>query len=273
MRKIITLLTSFVVLSLASASAAPTAEDLTAKALKEIGNPQINVKNYESLQAGARLYMDYCLACHSLEFQRYNITARDIGLEERDAAKLINTGSYSTREGEYERTKDGDLIYTAMSRKDAAHWLGTAPPDLSTIARAKGADYIYKYLLSFYIDESRPMGVNNIAFPSVGMPHVLMELQGTYEPIVEKAIQGNCDPAVEECQYEEVVVGTKKVADGAFNEFEYRKAVNDITNFLSYVAEPAQLERKKYGPWVLGFLVIFTILAYALNREYWKDVK
>ncbi len=273
MRKIVTLFTSCLML-LAAGANAQTSEELTAQALKELGNPQINVTNHESLQSGARLYMDYCLACHSLEFQRYNITARDIGLQEEDIQKLVNTGSFDPREGEFIGTKDGDLIYTAMDRKDAQVWLGVAPPDLSTIARAKGPDYVFKYLLSFYEDESRPTGMNNIQFPNAGMPHVLAELQGTHKPIIEKVALGECDLSKpEECQFEEVVVGLEKVEDGAMTELEYRQSVNDLTNFLTYVAEPAQLERKKYGPWVLGFLVIFTIFAYALNREYWKDVK
>lgn len=273
MRKIVTLLTSCFMLMAASANA-QTSEVLTAQALKELGNPQINVTNHESMQTGARLYMDYCLACHSIEFQRYNITARDMGLEESDIQKLINTGSYDPREAEFIRSKDGDLIYTAMDRRDAQVWLGVAPPDLSTIARAKGPDYIFKYLLSFYEDETRPTGMNNIAFPNAGMPHVLAELQGTNTPIIKQVAIGECDlTQPEACQFEDVVVGLEKVTEGAMTDLEYRKAVNDLTTFLTYVAEPAQLERAKYGPWVLGFLVIFTILAYALNREYWKDVK
>ena len=273
MKKIVTLLTGCFVLMLSTANA-QTAEELTANALNELGNPQINVTNHESMQSGARLYMDYCLACHSLEFQRYNITARDMGLQEEDIKKLINTGSYDPREAEFIKTKDGDLIYTAMDRRDAQVWLGVAPPDLSTIARAKGPDYIFKYLLSFYEDESRPTGMNNIAFPNAGMPHVLAELQGSHAPIIEKVAIGECNlEKPEECQFEDVVVGLEKVSEGTMSELEYRQSINDLTTFLSYVAEPAQLERKKYGPWVLGFLVIFTILAYALNREYWKDVK
>ncbi len=275
MRKIITLLTSGLLMVFTAAMAnAQTSEALTAQALKNLGDPQINLENYPSLQSGARLYMDYCLGCHSLEFQRYNITARDIGLHEEDIEKLINTGSYDPREAEFIRTKDGDLIHTAMSRKDAKYWLGVSPPDLSTIARAKGSDYIFKYLLSFYEDPSRPTGMNNIAFPNAGMPNVLVELQGVQAPIIEKVAVGECDMnAPDECQFEDVVVGLEKVSDGFMSDLEFRVAVNDITNFLTYIAEPAQLERKKYGPWVLGFLVIFTILAYALNREYWKDVK
>lgn len=275
MRKIITLLTSSLLMVLAAATAnAQTSEALTAQALDALGEPQINIKNYESLQSGARLYVDYCLACHSLEFQRYNITARDIGLQEEDIQKLVNTGSYDPREAEFIKTKDGDLIHTAMDRRDAKVWLGVSPPDLSTIARAKGPDYVFKYLLSFYEDPSRPTGMNNIAFPNAGMPNVLAELQGIHQPVIEKVAIGECDMNnPDECQFEDVVVGVEKVSDGAMTELEFRKAVNDVTNFLTYVSEPAQLERQKYGPWVLGFLVIFTILAYALNREYWKDVK
>ena len=121
MKKIVTLLTGCIALMFATANA-QSAEELTAKALNELGKPQINVTDHESMQSGARLYMDYCLACHSLEFQRYNITARDMGLQEEDIQKLINTGSYDPREAEFIKSKDGDLIYTAMDRRDAQGW-------------------------------------------------------------------------------------------------------------------------------------------------------
>ncbi len=265
MRKLITLLFSFVCLSLSTASANTNTAD--------IGKVTIDMKNKASLQQGAQLFMDYCLGCHSVEFQRYNVTARDIGIELDDLKKnYMHVGSYDVREDEFNLAKEGDLIYTAMSRVDGGNWLGTAPPDLSTIVRAKGADYIYRYLMSFYVDETRPVGVNNVAFEGAGMPHVLAELQGIYAPVTETV---KVDPKCkgDDCETLSVVVGTQKIKDGLLTEEEYKVAVNDITNFLAYVSEPAQLLRAKYGPWVIGFLIIFTLLAYALNREYWKDVK
>src|SRR5699024_2262029 len=166
MRKLITLLFSFVCLSLSTASANPNVAD--------IGKVTIDMKNKASLQQGAQLFMDYCLGCHSVEFQRYNVTARDIGIELDDLKKnYMHVGSYDVREDEFNLAKEDDLIYTAMSRVDGGNSLGTAPPDLSTIVRAKGADYIYRYLISFYVDETRPVGANNVAFEGAGMPHVL----------------------------------------------------------------------------------------------------
>ncbi len=269
MRKIINLLlTSVTILTLS------TMVNAQENVMNE--RAKINVNDQESLQRGMGLYMNYCLGCHSLEAQRYNRTARDIGFPEELLDDVILTGSYSTREGEFEPSKVGDLIYTAMDRRDGEYWLSTAPPDLSTIVRAKGADYVFQYLRSFYLDPTRPVGVNNIAFESAGMPHVLIELQGEYEPIIEEVLPKGCTVADDEhCQVTEKVTGTRLIEgrEGLYNEYEYRNAVNDLVNFLSYVSEPAQIQRAKYGPWVIGFLIIFTALAYMLNREYWRDVK
>ncbi len=269
MRKLInTILASIIILS------AGTLVNAQERVMSEV--PKINVKDHESLQRGMGLFVNYCSGCHSAEAQRYNRTARDIGFPEEMLSDVILTGSYSTREGEFIPSKVGDLMYSAMHRKDGEYWLGVAPPDLSTIVRAKGAEYVFQYLRSFYIDPTRPVGVNNIAFENAGMPHVLLELQGEYEPIIEEVLPKGCAVADDDkCVAQKKVVGTRAIEgkEGLYNEGEYRTAVNDIVNFLSYVSEPAQIDRAKYGPWVIGFLIIFTLFAYALNREYWRDVK
>lgn len=249
---------------------------------------KLDVNDKASLQNGAELYMQYCHSCHSLEFQRYNITGRDIGMTD-DAVKenLIHTGSFSTRENEYSPAKIGDLMMSSMHRKDSNLWFGKAPPDLSTITRARdgspngsidprknGADYIYHYLNSFYLDDSRPNGVNNIAFPSVGMPHVLIELQGEAQAVYEERLPTGCKAANDaECKMESVLIDTEVITPGKMTPEEYQTATQDIVNFLAYVAEPAQIKRAQYGPWVILFLVVFTACAYFLNREYWKDIK
>lgn len=234
----------------------------------------VNMNNQESLQNGAKWFMNYCLGCHSIEFQRYNVTARDIGLNnELMQDNLMFTGSYSTREGAFIPSKIGDQIHTAMNRRDAKFWFGAAPPDLSTIVRAKGADYVYTYLRSFYLDASRPVGVNNLVFPSVGMPHVLVDLQGVQEPIIETTLPEGCAQADDEkCKPHSAIIGLKLTQPGTLSEQEYNRMVGDLVNFLAYVAEPAQLKRAAYGPYVLIFLLIFIGFAYALNREYWKGI-
>ena len=249
---------------------------------------KLDVNDKASLQNGAELYIQYCHSCHSLEFQRYNITGRDTGMTDDEVKeKLIHTGSFSTRENEYLPAKVGDLMMSSMHRNDSNLWFGKAPPDLSTITRARtgnpngsveprenGADYIYHYLNSFYLDDTRPNGVNNIAFPSVGMPHVLIELQGEQKAVYEERLPAGCKVADDaNCKAETVVVDTEIVTPGAMTPEEYQEATRDIVNFLAYVAEPAQIKRAQYGPWVILFLVVFTICAYFLNREYWKDIK
>lgn len=234
----------------------------------------INVNDKESLQNGAKWFMNYCQGCHSIEFQRFNVTARDIGLSEKEVKdNLIFTGSYSTRTAEFIPSKFGDLIFSAMKRSDAKMWFGVAPPDLSTIVRARGADYIYTYLRTFYLDPTRPYGVNNLAFPLVGMPHVLLDLQGPQVPVYKESLPPNCKTANDtDCQVQKTIVGLKLAGEGKMNASEFNRVAGDITNFLNYVSEPAQIKRAQFGPWVLFFLFIFMVFAYLLNREYWKDI-
>jgi ubiquinol-cytochrome c reductase cytochrome c1 subunit len=161
--------------------------------------------------------------------------------------------------------KIGDTMTVAMPAADGKKWFGNPPPDLSVMARARGADYIYTYLRSFYVDDSRPFGVNNTVFPKVGMPHVLWELQGLRKPIykTEKDAEGHDV---------DVITGFEQVTKGTMTPAEYDDAALDLTNFLVYLGEPAQLQRKSLGIWVLLFLGVLFIFAYALKKEYWKDV-
>ncbi|MGL4777286.1 MAG: cytochrome c1, partial [Aeromonas veronii] len=198
------------------------------------GAVHLDKANYDlsdkaSLQRGAATFMNYCAGCHSTQYQRYNRVAADLEIpEELMKENLIFTGA-----------KVGDLIKSAMSEKDAAKWFGAPPPDLTLVARVRGADWIYTYLRSFYVDPTRPFGVNNVVFPSVGMPHVLEPLQGTPRAeFVTHTVDG-----VETQQ----VVSIKSDGNGEMDDEEYDQTVLDLVNFLVYSAEPVQQERERMG--------------------------
>jgi ubiquinol-cytochrome c reductase cytochrome c1 subunit len=239
-----------------------------ALALASEGGPALDkapdrVNNLPALQHGAKLFVNYCLNCHSAAAMRYN-RMRDIGLtEEQIKNNLLFTGD-----------KVGDLMKIAMSTKDAKAWFGAAPPDLSVIARAKaseagsGADWLYTYLRTFYKDDTRPTGWNNLVFPNVGMPHVLWELQGiNAAKFVEE--KDPHDPGKTEHKF----VGFEQVKPGTMSPIEYDNAVGDLVAYLQWMSEPAQNARKRLGVGVLLFLGIFLLLAWRLNASYWKDVK
>jgi len=215
---------------------------------------EYDLSDKASLQRGAATFMNYCAGCHSTQYQRYNRVAADIGIPD-DLMKenLVFTGA-----------KIGDLMKSAMSEKDAARWFGAPPPDLTLVARVRGADWVYTYLRSFYVDETRPFGVNNAVFPSVGMPHVLEPLQGT--PRAE--FKTHTLDGVEMQQ----VVSIKSDGNGEMNNEEYDQTVLDLVNFLVYSAEPVQQERERMGFWVLGFIAIFFIFTVLLKKEFWRDV-
>jgi ubiquinol-cytochrome c reductase cytochrome c1 subunit len=196
----------------------------------------------ESLKRGFDSYINYCLGCHQLQYQRYNRTFEDLGISKEDgAAKYLFSGQ-----------KPGEHIKNTMPAKEAAKWFGSAPPDLTLEARLRSPDWIYTYLRSFYVDSARPFGVNNKVFKDVGMPHVLQNLQGVKS--IDK--DGHLSPAT----------------GGSMTEEEYDNFVRDLVNFFEYVGEPNKLERESLGYWVLGFLFIFFIISYLLKKEYWKDV-
>jgi ubiquinol-cytochrome c reductase cytochrome c1 subunit len=195
-----------------------------------------------SLKRGFESYINYCLGCHQLKYQRYNRTFADLGISDEDGlANYMYTGE-----------KVGDHITNTMPAKEAAKWFGNAPPDLTLEARLRSPDWIYTYLRSFYIDPARPFGVNNSVFKDVGMPHVLQGLQGV-RTIDE---HGNLSEAT----------------GGSMTPEEYDAFARDLTNFLEYTGEPSKLEREAMGYKVIGFLIIFFIFSYFLKKEYWRDV-
>ena len=195
-----------------------------------------------SLKRGFDSYVNYCLGCHQLKYQRYNRTFTDLGISEKEGSdKYLFNGQ-----------KAGQHITNAMPAQEAKAWFGSAPPDLTLEARLRSPDWIYTYLRSFYVDPARPFGVNNTIFKDVGMPHVLQTLQGV-RTLDES---GNLTPAT----------------GGTMTTEEFNDFARDLTNFLEYVGEPNKLERKSIGYWVLAFLFIFFILTYFLKKEYWRDV-
>lgn len=235
-----------------------------------------------SLQRGARLYVNYCLGCHSLNFMRYNRLGRDLGIpEELLRESLVPPGR-----------KVVDEMSIAMRPQAAAGWFGVGPPDLSVIARARGADWLYSYLVSFYVDDnpSRPFGVNNVVFQDVGMPHILWSLQGeqTYLPGEVPANAASVHPerlavsgdvlqihksvTLQNGDHVGIVDSLEVTTPGEMQPGEFRKAARDLVNFLAYAGEPAQLVRYRIGVWVLVFIAIFFVLSRALYKEYWKDV-
>lgn len=205
----------------------------------------VDMSDTESLQRGAKVFVNYCMGCHSASYMRFSRLGKDLGLSDEELQKNLM----------FMTDKVGSTMETALSKKDAATWFGTPVPDLSVISRSRGADWLYTYFLTFYRDPSRPTGVNNQLFKDVAMPHVLWELQG-FQDLVEG----------EHGHSLELTVPGKQTAD------EYKATVGDLVNFLVYLGEPAQLVRKKVGTGVIIFLLFFLALAYALKKEYWKDV-
>jgi ubiquinol-cytochrome c reductase cytochrome c1 subunit len=214
----------------------------------------IDLTDQGSLQRGAKAYLENCVGCHSLQYMRYNRMAEDLGIAEADLRKDYILGE----------AKPGDQIRIPMRAEDAEKWFGVAVPDLTLVTRWRSPDWLYTYLKSFYADPTRPYGVNNVVFPAVGMPHVLQGLQGIQEPVMAEA--HGAEGAAP------VVTGVKLVQAGSLSPEAYDALVRDLTNFLAYVGEPMKLERQRLGWYVLGFLVIFFIIAYLLKKEYWKDV-
>ena len=213
----------------------------------------IDLHDQASLQRGAKYFVNYCMGCHSLQYMRYNRLAADLGINEIALRENLLFGD----------AKPGDLMENAMRPEDALKWFGTAIPDLTLVTRWRSPDWVYTYLKSFYVDPTRPYGVNNVVFPLVGMPHGLSDLQGIQEPVLEHAHKAGGEP---------VVVGVKLVEQGSLSPNEYDAMVRDITAFLTYVGEPIQLERQRLGFYVLLFLGFLFIPAYLMKKEFWKDV-
>jgi ubiquinol-cytochrome c reductase cytochrome c1 subunit len=220
----------------------------------QLDKANIDPDNIQSLQRGAKMFVNYCLSCHSAELMRYERVGKDLGIEDRLVQEnLMFTGG-----------KLGDLMTVATADADSKEWFGTVPPDLSVIARARGADWLYSYMKSFYRDDSKIIGVNNLVFPDVGMPHVLWELQGWQDAVITtvKDNQGK----------ETKSVALELTEPGIMSPKEYDRAVRDLVNFLDYMGEPYKHERKALGVKVIMFLLVFLIVAYMMKREFWKDI-
>ena len=216
-----------------------------------------DITNRASLQRGARNFVNYCMGCHSARYVRYSRLGADLGLSEQQVIEnLMFTGE-----------RIHDTMRTSMRPEDAARWFGTTPPDLTLIARSRGPDYIYSFLKSFYVDPSRPTGVNNMVLPGTAMPHVLWEREGLKEAVYD----GESD-----AQHNTVHKRFKEfrsIRPGSDSAKEFDEFVRDTVNFLDYIGEPMQLERRSIGLRVLTFLLVFFLFAYFLKKEYWKDVK
>ena len=220
----------------------------------------IDINDKESLRRGAKAFADYCYSCHAASFMRFNRIAKDLEMSEDEVREMM----IHTRGKKGDPTKIGELMKVSMTEDYAKNAFGTAVPDLSLTARARGADWVYTYLRSFYVDPYRPTGFNNAVFPDVGMPHVLWSLQGLQEPVYKKVMHGNVE--VEELD------GFEQIQAGTLSRVEYDMFLGDLTNFMVYLAEPVQVERRSLGWKVLLFLIVLFGFAYALKKEYWKDV-
>jgi ubiquinol-cytochrome c reductase cytochrome c1 subunit len=213
-----------------------------------------------ALQNGAKLFANYCLNCHSAAFMRYN-RLRDIGLDDKQIKENL---TFATE-------KIGDTMKASINPQQAKEWFGANPPDLSVIARSKashsgtGADYLYTYLRTYYRDDTKATGWNNMVFPSVGMPHVLWQLQGERKPVFETATSHGHEV--------HVFKGWEQVKPGTLSPAEYDRAVGDLVAYLQWMAEPVQNNRIRIGVWVLLFLGVFTLVAWRLNAAFWKDIK
>jgi ubiquinol-cytochrome c reductase cytochrome c1 subunit len=213
-----------------------------------------------ALQNGAKLFVNYCLSCHSAAYMRYN-RLRDIGLTDKQIAENLT----------FATDKIGDTMKASIDPRQAKEWFGANPPDLTVIARSRsghgytGADYLYTLLRSYYRDETKPTGWNNLVFPNIGMPHPLWELEGERKPVMEKVTSHGHEV--------EIPKGWEQVKAGTLSATDYDQNVGDLVAYLQWMGEPAQNTRVRMGVWVMLFLALFTVVAWRLNASFWKDVK
>lgn len=226
--------------------------------------PQKKLTDVAALQNGARLFTNYCLNCHEAAFMRYN-RLTDIGLTE---AQIKSNLMFAT-------DRVGETMKVAMSAQDAKAWFGGLPPDLTVIARSRsavgkgsGADYLYTYLRTYYRDDSKATGWNNLAYPNVGMPHALWELQG--QRVAKFVDEKDAHDPTKVVQRH---VGYEQLTPGSLSPLAYDEAVGDLVAYLQWMGEPAQNQRVRIGVWVMLFLGVFTVIAWRLNAAYWKDIK
>ena len=214
-----------------------------------------DINNLESLQRGARNYVNYCSGCHSMKYVRYNRMATDLKIPESALKKDLMVSPDS---------KPFDTMGTSMP-PDAEGWFGKQPPDLSLMARARSVDYIYAYLKGYYVDKTRPWGVNNLVLPKTAMPDVVADLQGLQKPVFKNEPDEHGSSNM-------VLTGVEAMTPGTLKPEEYDQFARDTANFLDYAGEPVKAKRQSMGIFVTLFLLVFFALALMLKREYWKDV-
>jgi ubiquinol-cytochrome c reductase cytochrome c1 subunit len=225
-------------------------------AFANAGGPELqkslnDVRNKASLQNGAKIFVNYCIGCHSMKYSRFERVGADLGIP----ADLLKSDLMFTAE------KPGELMHTPMGAAEGQKWFGKTPPDLSVTARARGTDWLYTYFMTFYKDPARPWGVNNVVFPDVGMPNILWELQGEQKPVYHEA-DGH-----------KVLIGAEPADEAAKAKSEgYRRTVTDLVNFLDYVGEPAKTIRWDLGWKVILYLFIFTFFATLMKRAFWSHL-
>ena len=244
------LLSTIALLPALALTAVPVAAQEGEAALLHAGT---DIRDVNSLQRGARNFMNYCSGCHSLTYLRYNRMAADLRLSEKELADLMLNSDNAF-----------DGINSSMP-PDAAQWFGKQPPDLSLTARSRGVDYIYSFLKGFYVDATRMWGVNNLYLPNAAMPDVLADRQGLQKPVFKNESDANGGAHM-------VLVGVEPMSPGALSPQEYDVLVRDIANFLDYAGEPIKANRQSLGVFVMLFLLVGFVLTYLLKKEYWKDV-
>lgn len=231
------------------------AESFAAGGGAELEPANIDPDNTASLQRGARNFMNYCAGCHSAQYVRFNTIGKDLDLSEQ---QLVDNLMFNAQ-------KTFDTIQASMPTEDATRWYGVAPPDLSLMARARGADYVYNFLKGFYLDPASPTGVDNRVLEGTSMPHVLWELQGfqraTFSEHTEEGVTTR------------TLDGFERATSGMLDDKAYDEFVRDTVNFLAYIAEPIRSDRRKLGVWVLMYLVVFLVIAVMLKKQIWKDVQ
>jgi ubiquinol-cytochrome c reductase cytochrome c1 subunit len=244
----------------AGAAQAVAADEGPADADWQSWTADANVVDIASLQRGARDFVGYCLGCHSLKYERWSRLGKDLKIPQDLLVKdLIPPGE-----------SPAGYITSPMIDSDAEKWFGKAPPDLSLMARARGTDYLYQYLRTFYVDSDRATGANNMAFPQSAMPDIVAPLEGLKVAVYKSVETRGADGQVVK---EQVFDHFKQVAPGSMTPQQFDQFVHDVVNFLDYVGDPQRAMRHAMGVWVVLFLLVFTWLAWLLKREFWKDVK
>ncbi len=268
--------------------AAPVAFSAGGDKIYPNDHANINLADKESLQNGAKLFINYCAGCHSMQYVRYSRIAQDLDLSEEQVMENLVLGD----------KKFGDTLKKSMNPKLAKKWFGVDPLDLSLVARVRGNDWLYNYMTSFYKDDSRPFGVNNTVFPDVGMPHILGDLQGEQvlseewvaaetaiseakkivaDQQADKQVKAAAEKRMHEAEAikEELSHDGKifvQISKGSMTPEEYKHNMRDLVAFMAYTANPVKLQSKSMGIWAILFLVLLLIPAYFMKKEFWKDV-